>query len=56
MEEGAAVTGSPKKTHWSQLNIKAMKVAELRGELEARELDFKGVKNTLVDTSDNSCL
>jgi len=45
MEVEASGEGNPKKTHWSQLNIKAMKVAELRSELEARELDSKGVKN-----------
>lgn len=55
-----------KKTHWSQLNLKEMKVsdtqdddagmdttvtfqvAELRQELEARRLDSKGVKNSLI--------
>uniref|UniRef100_A0A183CCW5 SAP domain-containing protein n=1 Tax=Globodera pallida TaxID=36090 RepID=A0A183CCW5_GLOPA len=38
------------KTHWSILeqNVKAMKVAELRDELEARQLESKGVKNVLM--------
>ncbi|KAL3110206.1 hypothetical protein niasHT_015809 [Heterodera trifolii] len=38
------------KTHWSTLeqNIKAMKVAELRDELEARKLESRGVKNVLM--------
>uniref|UniRef100_A0A914I943 SAP domain-containing protein n=1 Tax=Globodera rostochiensis TaxID=31243 RepID=A0A914I943_GLORO len=38
------------ETHWSILeqNVKAMKVAELRDELEARQLESKGVKNVLM--------
>uniref|UniRef100_A0A158R6B6 SAP domain-containing protein n=1 Tax=Syphacia muris TaxID=451379 RepID=A0A158R6B6_9BILA len=36
-----------KPTHWSKLDIKAMKVAELRQELMARDLETKGVKTVL---------
>jgi hypothetical protein len=46
---GAAIdVTKSKKTPWSQLNIKTMKVAELRGELDARGIDSKGVKNILI--------
>uniref|UniRef100_A0A914ZV91 SAP domain-containing protein n=1 Tax=Parascaris univalens TaxID=6257 RepID=A0A914ZV91_PARUN len=34
-------------THWSKLDIKTMKVAELRQELMARDLETKGVKSVL---------
>uniref|UniRef100_A0A915DXN7 SAP domain-containing protein n=1 Tax=Ditylenchus dipsaci TaxID=166011 RepID=A0A915DXN7_9BILA len=44
VDENAA---GKKTTHWSQLNIKTMKVVELREELDARGIDSKGVKNTL---------
>ncbi|CAJ0579935.1 unnamed protein product, partial [Mesorhabditis spiculigera] len=35
-------------THWSKLDIKTMKVVELRSELAARGLDSKGIKTLLV--------
>uniref|UniRef100_A0A1I7XK81 SAP domain-containing protein n=1 Tax=Heterorhabditis bacteriophora TaxID=37862 RepID=A0A1I7XK81_HETBA len=35
-------------THWSQLDVKSMKVAELRAELEARGLETKGIKTLLA--------
>ncbi|VDN01647.1 unnamed protein product [Thelazia callipaeda] len=34
-------------THWSKLDIKTMKVAELRQELMARDLETKGIKSVL---------
>uniref|UniRef100_A0A158Q740 SAP domain-containing protein n=1 Tax=Elaeophora elaphi TaxID=1147741 RepID=A0A158Q740_9BILA len=34
-------------THWSKLDIRTMKVAELRQELMARDLETKGVKSVL---------
>ncbi|VDM46214.1 unnamed protein product [Toxocara canis] len=34
-------------THWSKLDVKTMKVAELRQELMARDLETKGVKSVL---------
>ncbi|VDO30256.1 unnamed protein product [Onchocerca flexuosa] len=36
-------------THWSKLDIKTMKVAELRQELMARDLETKGVKSVLCN-------
>uniref|UniRef100_A0A915DQP5 SAP domain-containing protein n=1 Tax=Ditylenchus dipsaci TaxID=166011 RepID=A0A915DQP5_9BILA len=45
--KAADASGVAKKTCWSQLNVKTMKVAELREELDARGIDSKGVKNTL---------
>ncbi|CAD6194612.1 unnamed protein product [Caenorhabditis auriculariae] len=38
----------PEASHWSKLDTKAMKVAELRLELEARSLETKGIKTLLV--------
>ncbi|CAD5218771.1 unnamed protein product [Bursaphelenchus okinawaensis] len=37
-----------KPTHWSELIVKAMKVADLREELELRKIDSRGVKNALA--------
>jgi len=36
-------------THWKDLDIKSMKVAELKAELDARGLDTKGLKAVLAD-------
>ncbi|PAV70305.1 hypothetical protein WR25_03043 [Diploscapter pachys] len=36
------------KSHWSKLDPKSLKVAELRTELEARGLETKGIKTLLV--------
>ncbi|CAD5226302.1 unnamed protein product [Bursaphelenchus xylophilus] len=37
-----------KPTHWSELIVKAMKVADLREELDLRGIDSRGVKNALA--------
>lgn len=47
-EANGTTNGELKKTHWSELQVKSLKVAELREQLEARGLDAKGVKNTLA--------
>merc|ERR1712130_65584 len=46
--EVEAGEGSGEATHWSQLDTKSMKVAELRSELSARGQESKGVKATLT--------
>jgi hypothetical protein len=38
----------PEPTHFSKLDLKKMRVDELRTELEARSLDTKGLKNQLL--------
>ena len=50
MEAEASETGDAngEATHWSQLDVKNMKVVELRSELSARGESSKGVKNTLA--------
>lgn len=35
-------------THWAELDLKKMKVDELRHELMARDLDTRGLKSRLV--------
>lgn len=35
-------------THYSKLDVKKMKVDELRTELMARDLDTRGLKNQLI--------
>ncbi|GMS95996.1 hypothetical protein PENTCL1PPCAC_18171 [Pristionchus entomophagus] len=44
--KGERAEGAP--THYSQLEVKAMKVAELKIELEARGLETKGIKTLLA--------
>ena len=45
-EEGANSREEP--TPWNQIDIKTLKVTELRDELEARKLNSKGLKSQLV--------
>ena len=40
--------GKPEPTPWKELDIKSLKVTELRAELEARGLNSKGLKSQLV--------
>lgn len=47
-EEKTVANNSNNPTHWSQLDIKSMKVNELRIELTARGIDSKGIKSQLV--------
>lgn len=46
--EVEAGEGTGEATHWSKLDTKSMKVAELRSELSARGQESKGVKATLT--------
>ena len=46
--EVEAGEGTGEATHWSKLDTKSMKVAELRSELGARGQESKGVKATLT--------
>merc|ERR1712029_509216 len=48
METEGGEPGSGEATHWSQLDTKAMKVAELRSELTARGQNSKGIKTQLA--------
>ena len=45
-EEGASSGQGP--TPWNQIDLKTLKVTELRDELEARKLNSKGLKSQLV--------
>ena len=36
------------KTHWSEMEVKKMKVDELRTELMARDMDTRGLKSKLI--------
>ena len=45
-EEGANSREGP--TPWNQIDLKTLKVTELRDELEARKLNSKGLKSQLV--------
>merc|ERR1712098_403300 len=48
METEGGEPGTGEATHWSQLDTKAMKVAELRSELTARGQNSKGIKTQLA--------
>ncbi len=47
-EEGSGEEGGRKPTPWSDLDVKSMKVNELREELDARGLNSKGLKSQLA--------
>uniref|UniRef100_A0A8R1HXL3 SAP domain-containing ribonucleoprotein n=1 Tax=Caenorhabditis japonica TaxID=281687 RepID=A0A8R1HXL3_CAEJA len=47
-EKPAELADGEKPTNWSKLDPKSMKVAELRVELELRNLETKGIKTLLV--------
>ena len=42
------VQSRPEPSHWSKIDLKQLKVSELRDELEARGLNSKGLKSQLV--------
>ena len=48
METEAAAEVTGEATHWSKLDSKAMKVVELRAELDARGQPSKGIKANLA--------
>ena len=48
VDENDQEEGKPEPTHYSKLDLKKMRVDELRAELEARNLDTKGLKQQLI--------